>query len=101
MAHNLINDPPDTVSYEIGREHYLEIIKAMRSNPQVTNLVIESDNLSGKASAERVDFSWSYDGVTELKVTVLKKHSWQSKIAGNYAIFDAIQKHLIDEEPIS
>lgn len=86
---------PSIAKYGITPAQYPTALKLIQENKEAVNLQVNGD--SGSVSMEGVDFTWSYNGVDALFVTIVKVHSFKAKIAGNQAIFGILYDELLSK----
>lgn len=86
---------PSLAKYGLTPDKYQAALEMLKVDKEALNLQISGE--TGSVSFDGVDFTWSYNGVDALFVTIVKVHSWKAKIAGNQAIFGILYDELISK----
>lgn len=96
MAHPIYAEP-NSASFQVAAAQYASLQAELHGDSRASHLVL--DPTSGSATVENVDFSWAYDGTSNLVVTIVKKHGLLTEHYPNAAIFDTLQKQLLSGAP--
>lgn len=73
-------------------EQYAKALETLTVDHRVTASKVEGNN--GSATADGVDITWTYDGASDLTITIVKKHGFFLSHAPNSTVFDALEKQL-------
>jgi hypothetical protein len=85
--------PPDSVTYTMAPDKYQKLLAALHGNAKVSNLAVQSGG--GLATVQGVDFAWSYESNSRLRVTIVKKHGFITSHVPNATIFDELNAQFI------
>lgn len=91
MGSHPIYVAPDTVKYVVSPTNYPALVEDLKGDKDATNFVEEP--LGGSVTINNIDFKWSFDQVTFVSVTIVKKHGLM-RFVPNATIFDQLSDVL-------
>jgi hypothetical protein len=84
--------PPDSARYALAPDKYAALLQALEQNTRASGLQVAANK--GSVTFQKVTFSWDYNGVDELLVTITANHNFEAKLIGNEAIFGHLNEQL-------
>jgi phage-related protein len=101
----LIYVAPDTANFPLAPDKYAALIAKLKTDSDASNLAFSDgfpyplSNVAGSGSGsvtyQKIDFTWTYDGVGQLTVKIIADRNWKAKIAGNDVVFQRLNDDLI------
>jgi hypothetical protein len=89
----LYYDPSGARFSPIQPDEFAQLLADLSASNQVSKLVHVGN--SGSCTAQGVDFSWTYDGVINLQVSITAKHGFITSHVPNATIFDHLNSQFI------
>jgi hypothetical protein len=84
--------PPDSARYGLPPDKYAALIHALEENKDASGLQVAANQ--GSVTFQKVTFSWNYNGMDELLVTITANHNFEARLIGNEAIFGHLNEQL-------
>lgn len=86
-------DPSGATFHPITPDQYQKLIADINSNSKSSKVAISGN--TGSCEVQGVDFSWNYDGSSNLHVAITAKHGFVTSHVPNATIFDELNKQFV------
>jgi hypothetical protein len=91
-------DPTGAMFSPITPEQFDQLMRTLRSDAKVSGLLVTAAKLGqaacGSCEIQGVDFAWTYDGASNLHVSITAKHGIFVSHVPNATIFDRLNEQF-------